>query len=176
MPKITQTKTILLVCFMQNFPCLVKPCCCPLLQTASTHQQTSAVNQLRSDSPSEQQTNLTLTNLNPKPSSLSAHLIFFFDQIDTIEKEHSQKHETLKRIQAWLDSKNSQNEITEPVWEPITAALSNEEAEMNSEPVELVKKEVELVHLWLEWTQLMDRLVYQNYFDHRRKDKDKMVL
>ncbi|KAL5060986.1 hypothetical protein RYX36_032590 [Vicia faba] len=117
----------------------------------------------------------TSQNPNPKPSSLSARLSFVFDQIDAIEKERSQKHETLQRIRAWRDSKNSQNEITEPVSEPITAALSNEEAEMNSEPVELVKKEVELVHPWPEWIQLMERLVHQNYFDHRRKDEDKMV-
>ncbi|CAI8596378.1 unnamed protein product, partial [Vicia faba] len=29
--KITQTKTILLVCFMQNLPCLDKSCCCLLM-------------------------------------------------------------------------------------------------------------------------------------------------
>lgn len=31
------------------------------------------------------------------------------------------------------------------------------------------------MHPWPEWIQLMERLVHQNYFDHRRKDEDKMV-
>lgn len=38
-----------------------------------------------------------------------------------------------------------------------------------------VKNEVELVHPWPEWIELMERLVQQNYFDHSRKDEDKMV-
>ncbi|KAL0449540.1 UNVERIFIED_CONTAM: hypothetical protein Slati_1510400 [Sesamum latifolium] len=38
-----------------------------------------------------------------------------------------------------------------------------------------VKKEVELVHPWPEWIELMERLVQQNYFDHRRKDEDGMI-
>lgn len=39
------------------------------------------------------------------------------------------------------------------------------------------KKEavVEVVHPWPEWIELMERLVKQNYFDHRRKDEDRMV-
>lgn len=37
------------------------------------------------------------------------------------------------------------------------------------------KKEVEVVHPWPEWIELMERLVQQNYFDHRRKDEDRMV-
>ncbi|KAL9320273.1 hypothetical protein ACSQ67_012112 [Phaseolus vulgaris] len=52
-------------------------------------------------------------NPNPKPSSLSARLSFVFDQIDAIEKERSQKHETLQRIRAWRQSKDEppQNDI-----------------------------------------------------------------
>jgi hypothetical protein len=34
---------------------------------------------------------------------------------------------------------------------------------------------VEVVHPWPEWIELMERLVGQNYFDHRRKDEDRMV-
>lgn len=42
--------------------------------------------------------------------------------------------------------------------------------------MELRKKgPVELVHPWPEWIELMERLVHQNYFDHRRRDEDKMV-
>ncbi|KAK2365038.1 zinc finger protein VAR3, chloroplastic [Trifolium repens] len=122
----------------------------------------------------------TSQNPNPKPSSLSARLSFVFDQIDAIEKERSQKHETLQRIRAWRDSKNTQNEIPEqPVSEPVTTASSSsshEEVKIDSsKSTELVKKEVELVHPWPEWIQLMERLVHQNYFDHKRKDEDKMV-
>ena len=44
---------------------------------------------------------------------------------------------------------------------------------------EKVKKKegtvVEVVHPWPEWIELMERLVGQNYFDHRRKDEDRMV-
>ncbi|KAE8711522.1 putative ankyrin repeat domain protein [Hibiscus syriacus] len=36
-------------------------------------------------------------------------------------------------------------------------------------------KEVEVVHPWPEWIELMDRLVQQNYFDHKRRDDGKMV-
>lgn len=39
----------------------------------------------------------------------------------------------------------------------------------------LVSKVVEVVHPWPEWIELMERLVHQNYFDHRRKDEDKLV-
>ena len=34
---------------------------------------------------------------------------------------------------------------------------------------------MEVVHPWPEWIELMERLVQHNYFDHRRKDEDKMV-
>lgn len=36
-------------------------------------------------------------------------------------------------------------------------------------------KEVELVHPWPEWIELMERLVQQNYFDHKRKDEEGMI-
>lgn len=41
--------------------------------------------------------------------------------------------------------------------------------------VGLMKREIELVHPWPEWVALMERLVQQNYFDHRRKDEDQMI-
>ncbi|PPD78875.1 hypothetical protein GOBAR_DD24195 [Gossypium barbadense] len=37
------------------------------------------------------------------------------------------------------------------------------------------KVEVEMVHPWPEWIELMERLVQQNYFDHKRRDDEKMV-
>ncbi|XP_027350284.1 uncharacterized protein LOC113861569 [Abrus precatorius] len=106
---------------------------------------------------------------NPKLSSLSARLSFVFDQIDAIEKERSQKHETLQRIRAWRESK-----ITQP---PQNEAQSESpvSADENPIPSEPMKKEVELVHPWPEWIQLMERLVHQNYFDHKRSDEDKLV-
>lgn len=36
---------------------------------------------------------------------------------------------------------------------------------------EVSKKEVELVHPWPEWIELMERLAKQNYFDLRRVDE-----
>ncbi|KAB2031788.1 hypothetical protein ES319_D05G328600v1 [Gossypium barbadense] len=32
-----------------------------------------------------------------------------------------------------------------------------------------------MVHPWPEWIELMERLVQQNYFDHKRRDDEKMV-
>lgn len=37
------------------------------------------------------------------------------------------------------------------------------------------KKEVEVVHPWPEWIELMERLGQQNYFDHRRLSEDKVA-
>ncbi|KAH1079236.1 hypothetical protein AAZX31_19G220500 [Glycine max] len=110
---------------------------------------------------------------NPKPSSLSARLSFVFDQIDAIEKERSQKHETLQRIRAWRESKNappspSQNDAPP---EPALSVSADDESPPEPPP----KKAVELVHPWPEWIQLMEMLVHQNYFDHKRRDEDKMV-
>lgn len=127
---------------------------------------------------------------NPKPSSLSARLSFVFDQIDAIEKERDQKDQTLQRIRAWRQSKNqsSQNDTkgsesglgsaadVKPSSTETGLAESELEAAREGEKCgELVKKEVEMVHPWPEWIELMERLVQQNYFDHRRRDEDKLV-
>ena len=133
----------------------------------------------------------------PNPSSsLSARLSFVFDQIDVIEKERSQKDETLQRIRAWRESKKAQ--------QPDLGSGSGSESSVNGEssnsnstdsdsvvsysaesapvaeskPLERrfgVKNEVEVVHPWPEWIELMEWLVAKNYFDHRRKDEDKMI-
>ncbi|XP_047149936.1 uncharacterized protein LOC124822029 [Vigna umbellata] len=108
-------------------------------------------------------------NPDPKPSSLSARLSFVFDQIDAIEKERSQKHETLQRIRAWRQSKDAPPQNDAQPEPPLSLA-----DETPPEPPP--KKAVELVHPWPEWIQLMEMLVHQNYFDHRRMDEDKMVL
>ncbi|KAM5561236.1 DNA polymerase zeta catalytic subunit [Rosa sericea] len=116
------------------------------------------------------------TSSNPNPSSLSARLSFVFDQIDAIEKDRSDKDQTLQKIRAWRESKN-----------PQSPELGFENAHLDSinpaaagdvgpeKPAAAVKKEVEVVHPWPEWIELMERLVQQNYFDHRRKDEDRMV-
>ncbi|XP_059652431.1 uncharacterized protein LOC132299684 [Cornus florida] len=132
--------------------------------------------------------NTTTTSSDPnKPTSLSARLSFVFDQIDAIEKERSEKDETLQRIRAWRESKkNKNNEDTKNLGSDSPELGSSElkstgldsgelEAKKNEERGGLMKKAVELVHPWPEWIELMERLVHQNYFDHRRKDEDKMI-
>ncbi|XP_054804007.1 uncharacterized protein LOC129307151 [Prosopis cineraria] len=127
----------------------------------------------------------------PKPTSLSARLSFVFDQIDAIEKERDQKHQTLQRIRAWRESKKTQlppSDTKGPESEigsaanvnpnPIDAGLSESKLEATRGAAkcgELAKKEVEVLHPWPEWIELMQRLVQQNYFDHRRRDEDKLV-
>ncbi|KAK3041992.1 hypothetical protein RJ639_002300 [Escallonia herrerae] len=115
----------------------------------------------------------TATTDPQKPTSLSARMSFVFDQIDAIEKERSQKDETLQRIRAWRESKKTrtQQENNDRSESGLAESKSGE-----SEAAEKVaKKAVEVVHPWPEWIELMERLVKQNYFDHRRKDEEKMV-
>ncbi|KAK4273457.1 hypothetical protein QN277_021854 [Acacia crassicarpa] len=127
----------------------------------------------------------------PKPSSLSARLSFVFDQIDAIEKERDQKHQTLQRIRAWRESKKTQlppNDTNGTQSEIVSAANVNPNPTVTGLPEskleatreeekreELAKKDLEVVHPWPEWIELMERLVQQNYFDHRRRDEDKLV-
>ncbi|EYU42165.1 hypothetical protein MIMGU_mgv1a0216731mg, partial [Erythranthe guttata] len=117
----------------------------------------------------------------PKPTSLSARMSFIFEQIDEIDKKHEEKDETLQRIRAWRESKK---QINNPSSDPApTRAEPDAMEDLKSELVKSesflgsgdVKKEVELVHPWAEWIELMERLVQQNYFDHRRKDEDGMM-
>ncbi|CAK9149620.1 unnamed protein product [Ilex paraguariensis] len=129
-------------------------------------------------------TQTTSDQPNIKPSSLSARMSFVFDQIDAIERERAQKDQTLQRIRAWRESKKTKEEETfnEPIRGNSTVSNSAESGSVESEVDKKVErgdgvlsKEVELVHPWPEWIELMERLVQQNYFDHRRKDEDKMV-
>lgn len=104
---------------------------------------------------------------------------FVFDQIDAIEKERASKDEALQRIRAWRESKKKKSEVerTESGSDrgvDSTSHDSNSDLEVKKGE-SLLTKEVELVHPWPEWIELMERLVQQNYFDHRRKDEDKMV-
>ncbi|KAK4778531.1 hypothetical protein SAY86_006059 [Trapa natans] len=121
----------------------------------------------------------------PKPSSLSARLSFVFDQIDKIERERSQKDETLQRIRAWRESKNVQR-ASDRIGEALEfhGNGTQKETELGSpcsgrlarlESQATGGDKVELVHPWPEWIELMERLVQQNYFDHKRKDEGRMV-
>ncbi|XP_042517195.1 uncharacterized protein LOC122091372 [Macadamia integrifolia] len=120
----------------------------------------------------------------PDPkTSLSARMSFVFDQIDAIEKERSGKDEALQRIRAWRETKKKKNEEEGDSQPGVSAgADSNLSSNLTSEPEvavkkegNLFKKEVEMVHPWPEWIELMERMVQQNYFDHRRKDEDGLL-
>ncbi|KAJ8753427.1 hypothetical protein K2173_019826 [Erythroxylum novogranatense] len=130
------------------------------------------------------------------PSSLSARMSFVFDQIEAIERERVEKHESLQRIRAWRQSKDtlqSQQQQQKVDSECISSqnqervGAQNAKLESSTRDGTRVdiginlnksmtnKKEIEVVHPWPEWIELMQRLVQHNYFDHRRKDEDKMV-
>ncbi|KAI7747810.1 hypothetical protein M8C21_005346 [Ambrosia artemisiifolia] len=106
----------------------------------------------------------------PKPTSLSARMSFVFDQIDAIEKERTQKDQTLERIRAWRQSKKEKQQqptIQQDVKETDDVVVKEKKG--------LGNKEVELVHPWPEWIELMERLVHHNYFDCRRRDEGKLI-
>ncbi|CAN4108759.1 unnamed protein product [Withania somnifera] len=119
-------------------------------------------------------------NSTTKPSSLSARMSFVFDQIDAIEKERTEKDQTLQRIRAWSESKRPNQDPVGSSSRFSGVGSSEMEMEMESRKNDgvdggLVSKNVELVHPWPEWIELMERLVQKNYFDHKRKDEDKMI-
>ncbi|WMV11977.1 hypothetical protein MTR67_005362 [Solanum verrucosum] len=130
----------------------------------------------------------TFSSFSPsdKPSSLSARMSFVFDQIDAIEKERSEKDQTLQRIRAWRESKKG-NQTQTQNQDPVESSsgfsdVGSSEMELESRKNDgfeggggLMSKKVELVHPWPEWIELMERLVQQNYFDHKRKDEDNMI-
>lgn len=97
---------------------------------------------------------------------------FVFDQIDAIEKERSEKDETLQRIRSWRESKKEKQPIIE---HEETAKHADDVTVSGVKEKGLMTRGVELVHPWPEWIELMERLVQQNYFDCRRKDEDKMI-
>ncbi|CAH2046753.1 unnamed protein product [Thlaspi arvense] len=132
-------------------------------------------------------------NLSPeqyhKPSSLSSRLSFVFDQIDAIEKRHSEQDETLERIRAWRQSKqpnqaiipssssSSSSSQQDPDPGEIESTGSIEEPAVSTGELSNGNSVVELVHPWPEWMEFMEILVKQNYFDHRRQrdEEDEMV-
>ncbi|KAK1440487.1 hypothetical protein QVD17_06315 [Tagetes erecta] len=115
---------------------------------------------------------------NPKPTSLSARMSFVFDQIDAIEKERAQKDETLQRIRAWRESKKEKQQTVEQEQSEKQKQLQSQTEDVVDVGIKekgLLMKEVELVHPWPEWIELMERLVQQNYFDCRRRDESKLI-
>jgi hypothetical protein len=101
-----------------------------------------------------------------KTPSLSSRLSFVFDQLDTLYKppDLSEHESALRRIRSWRHP-DKQPEKEEPLEQN---PKENMEAASNAE---VPKKEVQLVHPWPEWIELMEILAKQNYFDLRRADK-----
>ncbi|KAF7139632.1 hypothetical protein RHSIM_Rhsim07G0183400 [Rhododendron simsii] len=136
----------------------------------------------RFSSISSSQTTTTSSNSSDptKPTSLSARMSFVFDQIDAIERDRSEKDDALQRIRAWRESKKTKTDEKNH-GQGFSPSESNESGESEvrevkeREVVGLADRKVEVVHPWPEWIELMERLVQQNYFDHRRKDEGKMV-
>ncbi|TQD75515.1 hypothetical protein C1H46_038954 [Malus baccata] len=102
----------------------------------------------------------------PKPSSISASLSFVFDQINAIEKERSEKDQTLQKIRAWRKLKKSQIDmklglgvanhsgIDAKLVDSVYVLIGSERLEK----LMATKKEVEVVHQWPEWIELMEMM------------------
>lgn len=99
---------------------------------------------------------------------------FVFDQIDAIERERSGKDEALQRIRLWREQKQKTQASVSESGHLGADELSSESAEKKKDNI-FTTKEIEVVHPWPEWIEFMERLVQQNYFDHRRKDEDGMI-
>ncbi|KAK9161493.1 hypothetical protein Syun_007834 [Stephania yunnanensis] len=113
----------------------------------------------------------SLPNLSdPGKPSLSARMSFVFDQIDAMDRDRTDKDEALQRIRSWRESKKKSKIEDEKSSESVDSQ-SEEPRKFDLE----AKKEVEFVHPWPEWIELMERLMHQNYFDHRRSDEDKVM-
>ncbi|KAK8960683.1 hypothetical protein KSP40_PGU013751 [Platanthera guangdongensis] len=121
--------------------------------------------------------------------SLSARLSFVFDQIDALERQRdtSAKDEALQRIRSWRLSKHPPAPHSSTSTQASSAA-ANEESKNADSPklsgadrpdvggmAEFFQREVELVHPWPEWIDLMERLAGQNYFDYRRVEEDRVA-
>ncbi|RCV10407.1 hypothetical protein SETIT_2G109900v2 [Setaria italica] len=124
------------------------------------------------------------TPASSKPPALSARLAFVFDQLDAIDRSRSSdisaRDAALRRIQSWrrpapppeaspLEAEPGPGPGPEPD-EPkkeaeasAAAAAADEVGRMSME--EVLRREVELVHPWPEWIELMERLAQQRYFD-----------
>lgn len=97
---------------------------------------------------------------------------------DSPELTESQSFDALQRSRAWRESKYGESK------ECPEAENTENEAKLSVSCTESVTelelgmqkgKDVEVVHPWPEWIELMERLVQQNYFDHKRREEDKMI-
>ncbi|CAL9068916.1 uncharacterized protein LOC135626320 [Musa acuminata AAA Group] len=118
----------------------------------------------------------------PKPS-LSTRLSFVFDQIDAIDRDRTAKDAALQRIRAWHQNKPPPPPAEDGKFAP-PATCGSTPSEVHDlaadvrtdESVrDVLRKEVELVHPWPEWIELMERLAQQNYFDFRRTDEERVA-
>ncbi|KAF6155320.1 hypothetical protein GIB67_019846 [Kingdonia uniflora] len=113
----------------------------------------------------------------PDPkTSLSARMSFVFDQMEAVQKERTNKDDALQRIRSWRESKKEKNEEES---EKLGFKEESKDLSLGSnvdkDLENLDVKEVEVVHPWPEWIEFMERLVQQNYFDHRRNDEERMI-
>ncbi|KAM3224157.1 hypothetical protein ACQJBY_057516 [Aegilops geniculata] len=121
-----------------------------------------------------------------KPPSLSARLSFVFDQLDALDRNRSSdlsaRDAALRRIQSWRRPAPPPPDAPPPpppprpepggqpekVVEAAAATVGQEVAAdgLDSMSVaDVLRREVELVHPWPEWIELMERLAQQRYFD-----------
>ncbi|KAJ8510452.1 hypothetical protein OPV22_000886 [Ensete ventricosum] len=118
----------------------------------------------------------------PKPS-LSARLSFVFDQIDAIDRDRAAKDAALQRIRAWHHNKPPPRPAADGKFAPPAASGSTPsevhdlaaDVRTDESVRDVLRKEVELVHPWPEWIELMERLAQQNYFDFRRTDEERVA-
>ncbi|KAM0951099.1 putative Zinc finger, RanBP2-type [Dioscorea sansibarensis] len=105
-------------------------------------------------------------NSNPHPatSSLSARLSFVFDHLDSLDRERQAKDQALQRLRSWHQSHPPQPSVLTP-----DPPLEDKEEESVAD---VFKRDVELVHPWPEWIELMERLAGQKYFELGTKPKD----
>ncbi|KAF0907064.1 hypothetical protein E2562_014668 [Oryza meyeriana var. granulata] len=135
---------------------------------------------LLSSSPHSPSPPSTANSASSKPPSLSARLSFVFDQLDALDRSRSSdlsaRDAALRRIQSWrrpaaLPYVPPTEAVPRPEPEPGEPEKKEAEAvgvvgELESmSVVEVLRREVELVHPWPEWIELMDRLAQQKYFD-----------
>ncbi|XWS57523.1 hypothetical protein CRYUN_Cryun09bG0181600 [Craigia yunnanensis] len=102
-----------------------------------------------------------------------------FTLSDSPELTKSRNGDALQRIRALRESKYGETkEYREGETAKNEAQFSVFSTDSVTELGELGRqkgKEVEMVHPWPEWIELMERLVQQNYFDHKRGDEEKML-
>ncbi|KAH7654976.1 Ran binding protein zinc finger-like protein, partial [Dioscorea alata] len=101
----------------------------------------------------------------PASSSLSARLSFVFDHLDSLDREREAKDQALQRLRSWHQSHPPQPLVSTP--DPPL-----EDKEKEESVADVFKRDVELVHPWPEWIELMERLAGQKYFELGTKPKD----